>query len=338
MTDPVESCGRLARSARVLIRVTLIVVLVASIVPVAQPGQLLARAPGSRDLLEQRFRAWVEDSSPTNRLGFLGALDVLAQEALDADPDASQEAFARTLLLVPYAAATVIDLVDDVRGVLWDGFEERVWGGGARLTLFRRDGTVWRRLGHVDSEDDTSAVMLARVDRRAGIVVLVESFQGNGAPPERAVAITVAGDRVLTATTGDVARVDFEHDRALPEIVVWRRLDGINPYSNEPLHAASLEIRREGDALITEEHSLTPWIDVVAAFCTGAHPELASASVRKLVERCEGAIDDVAWISDREVEIELPLALECGDVEDGTLSIVRRDDDIWFVEAAGSCW
>lgn len=224
--------------------------------------------------------------------------------------------------------AEVRDLRPGERIVLWkpQAPEDVIWGGGGRASLFIEDGAGWRHVGDVDSKQDLSTVSIATVDP-SGVAVLVESYQGNGAPPEHVYALALAGGRIVTADSGDVARVEFDGDAATPELRVWRRIDGINTYPGQALHVARWQVRRTEGGLAATEESLTPWVDVIAAFCTGAHPELADAEVLAQVDRCNSSGETrLRWTPGRAVVAELGLDMRCGGEDDIVHDVEHVDD------------
>ena len=109
--------------------------------------------------------------------------------------------------------------------------------------------------------------------------------------------------------------------------------------------------------LAATERSLTPWLDTVAAFCAGGHPELADPVVRARVVQCNhrGNYTRWWWGRRRQIVIDLDLRLRCPhptdddrpaddpvtgeDLEDtvGAQLVVRETPAGWRIVAARGC-
>ena len=235
--------------------------------------------------------------------------------------------------------AQVIDLRPGERLVLWQPQQpaDVIWGGGARASLFVLTDEMWQPAGEVDSKSHQSSVNLAFVTDE-GVAVLVESFEGNGWPPERVFAVAIVDGHPMMAESDDVASVDVVPRRR--EVRLRRWAWPINPYKDdEPLSVTAWSVARGPHGLEVSERSLTPWVDVLADFCNVARPEVADAAVLDVVRRCLGPAR-LRWRSAHTIEATLDLTMLCDDqadnVSDGQL-ILREVGGSWRVVAARGC-
>ncbi len=240
--------------------------------------------------------------------------------------------------------AEVRELGPDERVVLWrpSATEDMGWGSGGRASVFVRDGAGWHHVGDVDSRSDQSSVSIASIDP-SGVAVLVETFRGNGAPPERVYAIARVGERIVTVDSGLVAEVDVDAGPAATEIRVARRPETINQYPDPPIGITRWRVHRAAGGLLATEESLTPWVDVLDAFCTGAHPELAAPAVRAQVVACQQLQRvSLRWTRRGTRVARLGLTMRCdADAEleqvDGAEPVVTRRAAGWRIVAARGC-
>src|SRR5688572_22905974 len=66
----------------------------------------------------------------------------------------------------------VYRLREHERLIGWEGPPPKIRGGGGRASVFVRDGSRWRKAGHVDSAMETSYVWLRGIDAEQGIAYL----------------------------------------------------------------------------------------------------------------------------------------------------------------------
>jgi hypothetical protein len=278
-----------------------------------------AAEPGPADLLDRHdaIAAVVLAAEPT--------LDATGlRDALERHPGVSVE-------------VEVIDLGLGERLLLWRQPPPAIHGGGARISAFVDTEEGWRQFGGIDSRSWLSSVDLVAIDRVAGAAIFVETFSGNGAPPAHIFAVGVNHWRIVVASD-EVARVEVDARGAHPEVRVWRRVEELAPYPDAPIHAARWSIVRKNAELLIVETPLTPWVDALAAFCSGAHPDLAAPRPRALVERCRGRAE-LRWTPRGQVKATLPLALRCAgvldSVEEGELTLAQVRGAWRVVDAAG---
>ena len=256
------------------------------------------------------------------------------------------------VMAAPAAAAPALT-IDDIRArdpkadirelrageriVLWkvDPDVPTMFGHGGRASLFVADGAGWRHVGDVDSMTQTSDVGVVTVTAD-GIAILVEEIPSNNWSSARAYAIALVGEKIATAeTNGLVNRVDVAGKP--PELRLTRWIDPANTYPDEPQYVTRWSVRRSARGLEAREESLTPWLDTLAAFCSGVHPELAEAAVLPGGTGCPHGMHEIRLrrVSRTEVHARLPM---CGD--DGSLDgtvVLRRRTGGWRVAAIRGC-
>jgi len=297
--------------------------------------------------LEAAFAAYSNSPGIAERAALYDAYDEIALAGLCRQADQTSGMLRDSLLELPHddKRVDVVDLRRGERLVVWTGLEAAGPGGGRASILIRERGR-WRRLGYVDA-DTGSWFGLIGVDPDAGIALLEEDYSGNGWPPSRALALAVAGGRVVAADSGEVASVETEPGRARPRVIVGRIPDLFSRFGNEPLRLSRWVVERRGDDLRAVEEPLTPWVDALVAFCSGAHPERADPSVRARVARCDGPVSQLRWTRRGRVVADLPLVLWCRPYDDktvvdalprdlGELTLARRSGQ-WRVVSASSC-
>lgn len=281
------------------------------------------------------------DESARDPDTLLAIYDAIAVAALNgsATSDRELQAWLQALPGIE-VGVEVRTLRDSERLILWQAPPPRIHGGGARASLFVREGTTWRQAGYVDPEAWTSSVWLGGIDAESGIAFIVESYDGNGWPPSRAVALAVAGGSVASVVVDDVPRVEIDGEAGpQPTLHLWRRVPDVNRYPDPPIRGSRWQVRRGQAGLVATESPLTPWIDALAAFCADPRRSDAVPRVRASVERCAGEAA-LRWASRNRLVVTVSLVLRCDDAsvfaEDGELTLERHRNR-WRVVASTPC-
>jgi hypothetical protein len=234
---------------------------------------------------------------------------------------------------------TVYRLREHERVIRWDSPPPHIHGGGARASVFAYDGNAWRQVGHVDSSSWTSSVYDVEIDVEQGIAIMVEALDGNGAPPSRAVAFAVDGDKLISTSVEDVPNIAVDSTGPEPIVRLWRRVDELNRYPDSPIRVSQWKVRRARHGLVATETPNTPWIDALAAFCADPSRSDAAPQIRARVARCEGDAR-VRWAEGKRLVVALGLVLRCGEDQQHHGEAELRLASIhghWRVVEASSC-
>lgn len=302
------------------------------------------RESGCRTLspgTDARVDTSTEDEAAQSPESLLAGYDAIAVALLN-DADVSDREVEARLQAVPGigAAVEVRTLRENERLILWDEPPPRIHGGGARASIFVREAETWRQAGYVDSQAWTSSVWLAGIDAEQGIALLVESYDGNGWPPSRVVALAVAGGRLVSVAADDIPSVEiYDEAGPRPTVRLWRRTDGVNRYPSPPMRGSHWRVRRARGGLVATETPITPWVDALASFCADPQGSNAAASLRTAVARCDSEAV-LRWATGRRLAATLDLVLRCGEeavhVHDGELQLEMRRGR-WRVVTAPGC-
>lgn len=267
--------------------------------------------------------------------------DAIAVELLNGPAVSDRELEARLQALPGIAAGVEVrTLRKGERMILWKAPPPAIHGGGARVSVFIREAGTWRQAGHVDSQMWTSSVWLGGVDAEHGIALLVESYDGNGWPPSRVMALAVCGGTLVSVAVDDVPTVEISDEAGpRPTVRLWRRVHDLNRYPDPPMRGSRWQVRRVRGGLAATEAPITPWRDALAAFCTDPRGGNAAPLVRNVVGRCDSEVA-LRWAKGGRLVATLDVVLRCGEepvhVQDSELMLESRRGQ-WRVTAAPRC-